>query len=330
MMSRSIDPLWVARTEILQFRFGPFNFGDFQFRALSLLSNPFLVDPNLDVPLQNAMAMGCEGVVKYGTPVSDGFATFCIEHRAVRYATRYGVRCVVDFDRSFTEYLKKFSGQSRNRLRRMVKKAIAGNANLAALQEYRTPSELRDFRGIAMAISRRSYKTERGWGFPEDGSFAQQLEANARTGAVRGYVLIIDGHPAAYRYCRIEGDVIVDKHTGYDENFAQQSPGTVLLYLVLERLFNEGKFRLFDFDGTEYFAFKEFFATRVIRCARVIWFRRTLRNFCLVFLHWGITAGWRYAARLRDLARRGDGRWPSVRRLPLRWRRVLTRPQAGT
>jgi len=326
-MSPPIDPVWIARTENLEFRFGPFNLGTFQFKALSLLSNPFVVDPNLGVPFKKAVAMGTEGVVKYAKPISEDFATFRIEGGALRYATRYGVRCVIDLDGSFAEYLKKFSGGSRNRLRRTVKKSLAGSAAAAAVREYCTRSEIRTFRDIAIGISRHSYKTERGWGFPEEESFARQLEIDAGAGAVRGYVLILDGQPVAYRYCRIEHDVILDKHTGYDEKFSLRSPGTVLLYIVLERLFEEGRFRLLDFDGTEYFAFKEFFATRMIKCARVIWFRPTFRNFTLVSAHWAVTAGWRCGAALYNLTRRRDGRWLSVRRLPRRWVRVLTKAQ---
>ena len=71
----------------------------------------------------------------------------------------------------------------------------------------------------------------------------------------------------------IDHDIIVYKHIGYDEKFAQSSPGTVLLYLMLQRLLNEGEFRLLDFDGTEYYPYKEFFSTRAISCARLFWFQ---------------------------------------------------------
>ena len=56
---------------------------------------------------------------------------------------------------------------------------------------------------------------------------------------------------AAYVFCRIDHDVIIYKHLGHDERFTQYSPGTVLLYLLLERLFEEAEFRLLDFDGME-------------------------------------------------------------------------------
>jgi CelD/BcsL family acetyltransferase involved in cellulose biosynthesis len=122
-------------------------------------------------------------------------------------------------------------------------------------------------------------------------------------GRVRGYVLMSEGQPAAYVFCQIEHDVIIYKHIGYDENFAHNSPGTVLLYLILQRLFNEGEFRLRDFDGTEYYAYKEFFATRAINCARVFGFRPGLRRLrCLRALDFnGHMAAW--LTQPSDLAR---------------------------
>ena len=46
------------------------------------------------------------------------------------------------------------------------------------------------------------------------------------------------------------------------EKFAKRSPGKVLLYLMLERLFKEGGFQLLDFDGSAYYPYTEFFSTR--------------------------------------------------------------------
>jgi hypothetical protein len=324
-MQPPIIPSWVVRTETLDFQFGPFKLGNIPFRALSLISNPFVVDPKLEVPLERAVALGCGAVVKYGLPVGRRFAAIRVERAALRYTTRYGLRYVIDFKASFAEYLNKFSRKSRGNLQRTVKKFAAGKTGIPDLREYRSPPEIIAFRDIAVAISHASYKSELGWGFQEGENFALQLEQDAAAGLVRGYVLMSDNQPAAYVFCRIEHDVIVYKHIGYDEKFAHKSPGTALLYLILQRLFDEGEFRLLDFDGTEYYAYKEFFATRAIRCARVVWFRPTIRNIAAVGCHWAVAATWRGASALRGSARRSGGGWQSVRRLPRMWARALTR-----
>ena len=327
VMEPPVDPVWVMRTETLEIGFGPFKLGDLSFQGLSLISNPFVIDPKLEVPLERAVAMGCDGVVKYAMPIDGRFAAIRVEHAALRYATRYGVRYVVDFKGSFAEYLNKFSRKSRHELKRTVRRFGEERPGIAYTVEYRTPSEISTFREIAIRISHRSYKAQIGWGFEEAEGFARRLELDAGQGIVRGFVLMLDDEPVAYGFCRIDHDVIIYKHTGYDEQFARRSPGKVLLYLMLEALFREGEFRLLDFDGMEHFPYTEFFATRVIRCARVVWFRPTIRNAAAVGCHWAVAATWRVAAALRISPRRSTGEWRSVRRLPRMWVRALTRPR---
>ncbi len=308
-----IAPLWETRAEILYFQFGPVKLGEFSFKALSLVSNPFVIDGNLAIPLTDAGAKGCQAVVVSAVPIINRMTTMRLERGALRYAARYGDRYVVDLQGSFTDYLKKFSKKSRGNLQRTVKKFANPNTGAVEIREYRTSLEMLAFRDIAVAISHASYKKELGWGFQENESFARQLELDAANGQVRGYVLMSDEQPVAYVFCRIDHDVIVYKHIGYDERFAQRSPGTALLYLVLERLFNEGGFKLLDFDGTEYYAYKAFFGTRIIRCARVIWFRPRIRLIALCGAHCVLTSAWRLASKVRQYMRRDSGSWISSR-----------------
>jgi hypothetical protein len=256
--------------------------------------------------MAEAVAQGCRAVVVPSMPVTKAFATMRFDQGVLRYAARYGDRYVVDLRGPFSEYLNKFKKKSRRNLRH--------DAARFSLREYKNPSEIAAFRDIAVAISRASYKAAIGWGFQESESFARQLERDAAAGRVRGYVLMYFGQPAAYGFCRIHGDVIAYKHIAYDERFAQSSPGSTLLYLILQRLFSEGEFRLFDFEGTEYYPYKEFFSTRKISCARVFWFRPRFLEIMLFGGHWVVTATWRLASlfRLRFTAREKKG-WVSVR-----------------
>jgi len=283
-----INPVWEIRSEVLHFQLGPLRLGEVKLKAFTLVSNPFVVDAELAIPMAQAAAQDCRAVVVSAMPIGKRFATMSFDRGALRYAARYGDRYVVDLQGSFAEYIKKFSKKSR-------------------------PSEIIAFRDIAVAISRASYKSDLGWGFQEDESFAREIELDAVAGRVRGYVLMSGREPAAYVFCRIDHDVIVYKHIGYDERFAQSSPGTVLLYLMLQRLFKEGEFRLLDFDGTEYYAYKEFFATRAISCARLFWFPLRPPEIVLFGAHWVITTAWRFASLLRDQIRRGKRGWVSAR-----------------
>lgn len=73
-------------------------------------------------------------------------------------------------------------------------------------------------------------------------------------------------------------------------------------------IFEEGEFRLLDLDATEYSAYKEFFSTRAVNCARVFWFRPRLPEITLFGAHWILTATWRMASLLRQFISRGRRR----------------------
>ncbi|MBV8507464.1 MAG: GNAT family N-acetyltransferase [Alphaproteobacteria bacterium] len=312
-MSPSLDPVWEDRSETLDFQLGPLHLGSVTLRTLSLVSNPFAVPAKLEIPLAKALVIGCRGVVRSAVPIDREVMALSIEHGALRYSARYGDRYVVDLQGSFAEYLKKFSKKSRGNLQRTVKKFATKNTGLIVVREFKTLTEIREFRDIAVAISRESYKKELGWGFQEDEQFARQLELDATGGRVRGYVLMCDDAAVAYVFCRIDHDVILYKHIGYHPRFAQRSPGTALLYLLLKRLFAEGEFRLLDFDGTEYYAYKEFFATRAISCARVFWVRPRLPELALFTAHWMLTTTWRLFSVMRHSLGRGQRRWVTCR-----------------
>ena len=315
-----INPVWEIRSEVLHFQLGPFRLGEAKVKAFTLVSNPFVIDAELEIPMAQAAGLGCRAVVVSAMPVGKRFAPMCFDRGALRYAARYGDRYVVDLRGSFAEYIKKFSKKSRGNLQRAAKKFSKSNDAVAPILEFRSPSEIIVFRDIAVAISRTSYKSGPVLGFREDESFARQIELDAVAGRVRGYVLMSGSQPAAYVFCRIDHDVIVYKHIGYDERFAQTSPGTVLLYLMLQRLFNEGEFRLLDFDSTEYYAYKEFFATRAVNCARVFWFPPRPPEIALFCAHWILTVAWRLASLLRHHIWPRKRGWVSARTQPRRTR----------
>jgi CelD/BcsL family acetyltransferase involved in cellulose biosynthesis len=73
-------------------------------------------------------------------------------------------------------------------------------------------------------------------------------------------------------------------HVGHDPDWEKISPGTVLLYRVLERAFADDAIEMFDFtegEGTH----KERFATQETRCADVFFFAPTAKNLFAVASH---------------------------------------------
>ena len=279
--ANDLDLVWEARLASLDFQFGPITLGRVQFRALTLVSSPFAIERTFEIPFDLALLSGYQAVVVQAYPVDKEYLAIGIEHHALRYTARYYLRFVIDLKGSFSEYLTKFSKKSRHELQRIVRRFSDAGAGTLDVREYRTASEIMTFRELAIMISSQSYKKDIGWGFDEGESFVRQLQIEASTGRLCGYVLMLSGEPAAYGLCKIEKDIVLYKYTGYADKFARRSPGKVLLYVMLERLFWEGRHRLFDFDGTDYFAYKEFFATRAVPCRRVIWFQPTIRNVAI-------------------------------------------------
>ena len=173
--NRGIDPTWEVRSEVLYFQLGPFKLGEISLKAVTLVSNPFLVNTDLAIPMADGAVQGCQVVVVSAMPVGRGFATMCFDQGALRYAARYGDRYVVDLQGAFAEYLRKFSKKSRGNLQRTVKRFTQGSNGLGPLREFKGPPEISAFRDIAVAISHASYKSELGWGFQEGENFARNL-----------------------------------------------------------------------------------------------------------------------------------------------------------
>ena len=72
---------------------------------------------------------------------------------------------------------------------------------------------------------------------------------------------------------------------GYLPQHADQSPGTVLLYLILEDLFALDRYRILDFGSGSAF-YKEAFATGCLEFADCYLLRPSWTHHCRVRLHW--------------------------------------------
>ena len=141
-----------------------------------------------------------------------------------------------------------------------------------------------------------------GTGLPDSSQFQNKMLDLANCGMARGYILFHGESPIAYLFCPAKDDILFYQYVGYDPGYKRWSPGTVLQYMVLERLFDESKFRLLDFTEGEG-PHNEFFSTESTLCADIYYFRRTFRNFLLLsFLR----------SRLNDFRIDKGGLWDRV------------------
>ena len=218
-------------------------------------------------------------------PVNARLPRICIQSGTIRYVPSQYQRCWIDLHGDFDQYTRKFSAKSRKNLRRNVRKFAQLCGGEIRWRTFRAPEEMEEFCREARQISSLTYQ-EKLWnsGLPGDDEFRRQLAAGAAQDAVRGYILYYGLRPVAYIVCRARDGFLLYEYVGYDPYFQSSSPGDVLLYLAINQLFAERKFRALDF-GPETSFYKKFFSNRATPCADVYYFPCKPRVLFLVCAH---------------------------------------------
>jgi len=292
---RSVPQPWKVATETLVFRFGPWTLGKRSFESVSNMTSPLAAEsgsqkiPPIFQPT-TYQQMRDDGTIS---------CTIGLDRNAIRYVSYRGKRYFIDLlPGPFDDYLSKFSAKTRNTLKRKVRHFVERSGGTIDFRIYRSPHEMIEFRRQALIVSLRSYQRKIGFGFPETREFEANLAEQASDGRVCGFVLMEKNRPIAYVFCRIDQDTVIYSYCGYDPEFAQLSPGTILLFSIIKWLFQQHKFKMFDLgnDGWDY---KTMFATGAFKYLKVIWFPKTLCNFVLVIMHLLVLRAWSGAALIR-------------------------------
>ncbi len=205
----------------------------------------------------------------------------------LRYIPSIQPRYFVSLAGTFDEYLKSnFGAKPRKNLLRSVRKLKeASPEGELDFRIYRSPAEIGEFLSAAIPVSRLTYQSRMlGVGLPETSEFRDKVLEYAAEGSVRGYILYHAGKPIAFVYCTATGSTLYYSVIGYDPSFAEWSPGTVLLYLILEHLFAEARFSHLDF-GLGEAQYKSMFSTGSQTCGDVYYFPPSLRNRVIIYSH---------------------------------------------
>lgn len=203
------------------------------------------------------------------------------------YVPRLEKLYAVDIDGRFDDYLARWSSKTRYNLRRSVKKLQADNgAGLLEIAER--PEQMDAFLREAAAISRTTYQSRLlQSGLDYDEGLVRRMQALAGRGQARGYLLRHGGRAIAFAWCSAEGERLTYDVIGYLEDHAALSPGTVLLYLIVEDLFRIARFKVLDF-GVGEAPYKQMFSTRVADFADAYLLRPSWRHRLLVRAHRGL------------------------------------------
>ena len=230
-------------------------------------------------------------------PVPERLPRLSLLPGAIRYVPSQYQRHYVDLGGTFDAYLGKFSSKSRSTLRRKVRKFAEASGGEIRWREFRRPEEMENFHRLAREVSCRTYQERLlKSGLPELDRFQRELAACP---SARGYLLFYGDRSIAYMFCPERNGNLLYQYVGYDPDFQQWSPGTVLLYLAIESLFTEGRYRTFDFTEGEG-PHKEFFANNSMLCADIYYFRRGPLHLLLLGAHTGLHASSRALVRALD------------------------------
>lgn len=191
----------------------------------------------------------------------------------------------LDIGADFDSYLGRWSSKTRYNLRRSLKALQARNP-AGVLEVAHRPEQMDAFLREAAAISRTTYQCRLlQSGLDYDTDSVKSMQLLAERGEARGYLLRDGGRAIAFAWCSGSGDKITYNVIGYLEEAASLSPGTVLLYLIVEDLFRLGRFKVFDF-GVGEAPYKQMFATRALDFADAYLFRPLWRHRVRAWLHW--------------------------------------------
>lgn len=290
-MKETLQEKYIARHFSLDFRFG--NIVLFSKKLYFLVSDQHLhyrrKGNNLE-ELKQFKGRDVNGVMFWFYPIEEKMPTISIRHGFICYLENRGRHFFLKIKNDFEQYQKEtISKISLSTIRYEVRhydKYFNPHSNF---REYRTVEEIMEFLPMARKIAKKTWQ-ERVLqaGFLSERNEKREYLELAGKGQVRGYLLFAGEKAIAFATCIIEKeDVIIYRKIGFDPVYRKWSPGTVLFYKMLERLFAENRFTLLDFMGGE-MEHKRKYANDFIYCADIYCFKKNFVNLFIVLLHRGL------------------------------------------
>ncbi len=257
-----------------------------QVRAATLIEET----PPIDAPAlpTDALTVGSQGFLIRSQPVAAALPVVSRTGNYLCYVPLQYQHCYIDFSLTFEGYQSKFSSKTRSTINRKIKKYTQHAGGTIHWRTYRLPGEMREFLQLARKVSRLTYQERLlDAGIPDTEEFSRAAEMLADEQRVRAYVLFDADRPVAYLYCPVQENVLIYAHLGYDPDYLHLSVGTVLQWLAVQQMFDEARFRYFDFTEGQS-DHKRLFATHQRPCANVFLVRRSVRNYAIIYSHWSM------------------------------------------
>ncbi len=240
-------------------------------------------DPDaVRLPLEDDAQAG--GAYIRSQPVTQDLPRFTLRGSLLRYVPSHYDRFMIEKAGTFKDYMGKFSAKRRYNINRTVKKYYEAAGSKDCFKLYRTPDEMLEFHRIAQQLAPKTYQARLYENqLPDTQEFKDQLVDLARQERALGALLFMKDQPVVFWWFTRDGHVLLSEYTGFDSEHRALSPGTALLYLVLEQIFADDRIKMFDFGEGDAF-YKEQFATGSRRCAEVFYLRPQARTLSMVSL----------------------------------------------
>jgi hypothetical protein len=165
---------------------------------------------------------------------------------------------LIDMPEDFDAWMMMLSSNTRQVLRRRARKMQKEFGEELYVKEFCSRVEMKDLHGYLFKVWEKSWHGRLNRQSPPDINI---LELLADNGWVRSFVLFVDNTPIAtvqgYQY----NGIFMDEAPAYDDKWKKYSPGLVLNYFIIERLFKNNTPQVVDF-GFGYNQYKEMLGTR--------------------------------------------------------------------
>jgi hypothetical protein len=184
----------------------------------------------------------------------------------------------IDLPPTFKDYQATLGAKRRANFKRKLNVLLREGVP-AKLRSFRRPEEVREFLALARPIAGKSWQKAIGsTQFCPTVDWQDKLADLASKDIWRGYILYCGDEPTAFGLGYQDSGTFHFRATGYDAARASWSPGTLLMYLMLEALLEKEappRHMCFCFGDA---AYKRTFCNVHTESFNVLLLRRTWRN----------------------------------------------------
>ncbi len=274
---------------------GELKLAELPLRCLMLLGAPHFPDDEQAYASLfeevNKLSSDIDGIFIFGLPV-DSFLwgylqkTRVISQRYIRYLPQKpDMHQLIVMPRTYEEYAQKWSGKTRNTLKRRLSTLEKDMNGQLQLCRVTSPDEVDGYLSDAVTVSKKSYQWHLlGLGLRDSERWRRNLKFLAERGWLRSYLLRCRGVPTAFTVCYQDEHQFYSVNFGYSQEWSDYSVGTILHMLMIKDLFAHNRPSVVDL-GRGSGEHKKLFANRAYPDCDLYLLRRCLRSVLARNIH---------------------------------------------